>query len=138
MSTLRAHVLLIVASGLLLAACLSEKARDSTLLSTMKTAWPGVQTDVMVGIADAVAANALPDPKPLEAEVAKIDKGLASDDRAMVLSARWSALLPYGHRGIAARVKAGQISFGVGEFQRERLANFGTAFQRLHDNPPAP
>lgn len=112
---------------LVLASCLGTKARENGLLPPMRAAWAGVRVDVQTGIDDAHLA----DPSAIMSAVVSLDSAIQTGDVVALSVAPWTAIEPYGQRGIDVYLRNGDIGpMGAGSF-RERLRQFGLALNKF-------
>lgn len=120
-------VAFVVACVLVSPCCFSTKARTEVLLPQLQRAWGEVQEDVTLGVSDAAAADALPDPTRVRANIDLLQSGLKDGDESRIAVVDMDEINHFGERGIEARID-GRIPSGK-KMARE---NAELLFERLH------
>lgn len=118
--------------------CVTSHTDPHALFPPLELAWPAVQEDVHIGISDAVTDGELTEVAAvmLRTEGAKLGDAIHAKSVYGVRAVPWSTLVPYGERGIDAKLEAGEVGPGVADSLREQLVNFTEAVDRLKGSAP--
>ena len=109
---------------LALASCTGAKARQNVLWPQVTRTWPTVKKDVDRGAKTGSVLAAVTASEQL-------DDAVRADDYKRLKGIDVGALEAAAAKGVAARIKAKEISPGVGESFRERNSKFAEAIKEL-------
>jgi len=115
--------------GVAMVACAGVAARQDSLLPLAQKMYFDVRPEIVRGIA-ATGATSRPTDSA-EAQMQALDAALEKGDRKAIGLVNWPILDLTARVGIAAQVRANEITEGVAGSLRERLSNFGLVLAKL-------